>query len=341
MRPLFYIQVFMRFIDEVNITISSGKGGNGVVHFRREKYEEFGGPDGGDGGDGGNVYFKADENINTLVNFRGKKFYKAQDGEAGAGRQMSGKSGEDLIIKVPVGTIIKDIESNNILIDLSENNQEALIAEGGRGGLGNMNFKSSTNQAPRYAKEGKPCVTLDIYLELKLIADIALIGLPNAGKSTLISVISKAKPKIADYPFTTLEPNLGVVSHEDTSFVVADIPGLVENASQGKGLGIKFLKHIERTKAFVHLIDCSMLIEAYELYDAYTIIRQELERFNIDLINKREIICLTKIDAMSEDEIKTFHDFFENQLDKKILPISSVSGKNIDMLKHLMIQTLE
>ncbi|TNF27163.1 MAG: GTPase ObgE [Deltaproteobacteria bacterium] len=334
----------MRFIDEVKITIASGNGGNGCTSFRREKFIPMGGPDGGDGGDGGSVYFEASKDINTLVKFRGRKFFGAEDGGAGAGSQRSGKYGEDLILHVPVGTLIRSQETGEILADLTEDGQKVLIAEGGRGGLGNMNFKSSTNQAPRYSQAGEEGVRLDVELELKLLADIALIGLPNAGKSTLISSISAAKPKVADYPFTTLEPNLGVVSLDEKSFVVADIPGLIENAAEGKGLGIKFLKHIERTKAFVHLIDCSWCLpgEEFDAFDNYTTIRMELEKYNPELLNKRELICLTKIDAMSDEEIERIKKFFEEQLDnKKVLPISGVSGRNVDKLKHLMLRAIE
>lgn len=331
----------MRFIDEVKIKVSSGRGGNGCVGFRREKYVPFGGPDGGDGGGGGNVYFQADEGVNTLVNFRGKKHHEAQDGEHGMGRQMHGKYGDDLILKVPVGTIIRNAETGEIVADLTVHDEKVLIAQGGRGGLGNMNFKSSTNQAPRYAQEGKEGETFDLELELKLLADIALIGLPNAGKSTLISRISAAKPKIADYPFTTLEPNLGVVKvDEDVSFVVADIPGLIEDASEGKGLGIKFLKHIERTKAFVHLVDVSWCLDEFEAFEQYVIIRQELGKYNEELLNKKEIVCLTKIDAMTDEEIEKFQRFFEEQIDRKVLPISSSSGRNIDTLRALMLNSL-
>lgn len=331
----------MRFIDEVIIHIQSGRGGDGRVSFRREKFAAFGGPDGGNGGNGGDVYFEADTGLNTLVHFRGTKHFKAQDGEAGAGSACDGKFGEDLIIKVPVGTIIRDLNTQEVLADLSSTGDKIKILEGGRGGLGNLNFKTSTNQAPRYAQEGKDGQKLDLELELKLLADIALIGMPNAGKSTLISVISSAKPKIADYPFTTLEPNLGVVSLGEKSFVVADIPGLIEDASEGKGLGTRFLKHIERTKAFVHLVDCSWCLEEFEAYETYTVVRQELEKHKADLLNKREIVCLTKIDAMTEEEIQKYVTFFEEQLDKKVLPISSVSGRNIDQLKALMLRSIE
>lgn len=331
----------MRFIDEVKITVQSGNGGPGSVSFRREKFIEFGGPDGGDGGDGGSVFVEANHGVNTLVNFRGKKNYKSQSGENGAGSQRNGKNGDDIILKVPVGTIIRNIETGQVVADLTMHEERILLAEGGRGGLGNMNFKSSTNQAPRYAQDGEPGVYLELELELKLIADIALVGLPNAGKSTCISVISAAKPKIADYPFTTLEPNLGVVSMGEDSYVVADIPGLIEDAADGKGLGHKFLKHIERTSAFVHLVDVSWCLEEFEAFEQYVTIRNELGKFNQDLLNKREIVCLTKIDAMTDEEINKYVDFFEKQLDKKVLPLSAVTGRNVEELKTLMLKSLQ
>lgn len=331
----------MRFIDEVRIIVSSGHGGPGAVTFRREKSIPFGGPDGGDGGSGGSVILIADEGINTLIDFRGKKVFKAEDGEPGAGRQLNGKTGEDQVLRVPVGTIVRNADTGAIIADLKEHNQEVLIAEGGNGGRGNLNFKSSTNQAPRIAQPGLPGVELTLDLELKLLADLALIGLPNAVKSTLISVISAARPKIADYPFTTLEPNLGVVTLGERSFVVADIPGLIEDASVGKGLGIKFLKHIDRTKALVHLVDVSWCLDEFEAFEQYVVVRTELEKYSEDLANKREIVCLTKIDAMTEEEIKKFQDFFEEQLDKKVLPISGVSGRNIDNLKALMVKCID
>jgi len=331
----------MRFIDEVKITVQSGKGGDGCVSFRREKFIPFGGPDGGDGGNGGNVFFVAEKSLNTLVNFRGKKLYKGQDGQQGFGRQKHGKSGEDILIEVPVGTIIKNLETDEIIADLVEDQQQVIIAEGGRGGLGNVNFKTSTNQAPRKSTLGKPFQIFEIGLELKLLADIALIGQPNAGKSTLISRISAARPKVADYPFTTLEPNLGVVTLGEDSFVVADIPGLIEDASQGKGLGIKFLKHIERTSALVHLIDCSWCLNEFEAFESYATIKQELLSFSEGLAQKSEIICLTKTDAMTDEDVEKFQNFFESELDKKVLTISSVSGKNIDQLKSLMLKTVK
>lgn len=327
----------MRFIDETSITIASGKGGDGCVSFRREKFVPRGGPDGGDGGCGGSIFFQADEGINTLLSFRGKKNYKAENGEQGMGSCRNGRNGEDLILKVPVGTIIRDVHTMEVLADLTTHGQKILLAEGGRGGLGNTTFKSATNQVPQRATPGKDGVEIGIELELKLIADIALIGMPNAGKSTLISVLSAAKPKIADYPFTTLEPNLGVVKMgEENSIVIADIPGLIEDASEGKGLGIKFLKHIERTKAFIHLVDVSWCLNEFEAFEQYVVIRQELEKYKHDLLNKKELVCLTKIDALTEEELKKFVSFFEENLDKRVLPISSVSGKSIDELKGLL-----
>ncbi len=330
----------MRFIDEVKITVISGNGGHGCASFRREKFIPFGGPDGGDGGNGGGIYFVADEGLNTLVNFRGKKLYRAPNGENGAGRQRTGGNGNDLLISVPVGTIVRHQDTGEILADLISPKQKVLVAEGGHGGFGNINFKSSTNQAPRKATDGKEGVEIDIELELRLLADIALIGLPNAGKSTLISSISAARPKVADYPFTTLEPNLGVVKVGENSFVVADIPGLIEDASEGKGLGTKFLRHIERTSAFVHLVDVSWCLNEFEAFESYVTIKTELEKYNSKLLEKREIICLTKIDAMTDDDVEKFVIFFEQQLDKKVLPLSSVSGRNLDVVKNLMLKCI-
>lgn len=330
----------MKFIDEVTITVISGNGGEGCSGMRREKHVPLGGPDGGDGGNGGDVYVEATDKLNTLVKFRGRKVYRAQNGENGSGQQCHGKYGDDLIIPVPIGTIVRKSETQEVIADLTEVGQRILIAEGGRGGLGNANFKTSTNQAPRKVTAAKPGEQFEVDLELKLLADIALIGMPNAGKSTLISVISAAKPKIADYPFTTLEPNLGVVAYEDSSYVVADIPGLIEDAAEGKGLGIKFLKHIERTKAFVHLVDVSWCLDEFEAFDQYVTVRAELEKYSDKMMTKPEIICLTKIDAMTEEEITKIQKFFEEALDKKVLPLSSVSGRNVDIIKALMLQSL-
>jgi GTP-binding protein len=329
----------MKFIDEVKIQVQSGNGGDGRVGFRREKHVPFGGPAGGTGGTGGNVYIQGDEGVNTLVNFRGRKVYPAEHGVNGGVSQMDGGDGEDLILLVPVGTLVFDFETDKLLKDIVEHGQKELLVEGGRGGLGNIAFKTSTNQAPRMAQKGDVGKELDLRLELKLIADIALVGLPNAGKSTLISAISAARPKIADYPFTTLEPNLGVVSIGEDSLVVADIPGLIEDAADGKGLGIQFLKHIERTTALVHMVDCSMLLEPYEAIEMYATVRAELLKYKEAVAHKPEIVCLTKIDAMTDEEINKFQKEMEKHTDKKVLPISSVSGLNIDLLKTLMLKT--
>jgi GTPase len=331
----------MKFIDEVDIEIYSGDGGKGYVGYRKEKYVPLGGPDGGDGGQGGQVYFIGDEGLNTLMHFRGLKTFRASEGGNGAGSNMTGATGEDMVLKVPVGTLIYSRDTGNLLCDITEHGKKYLAAEGGQGGRGNAHFKTATHQTPRFAQNGQPGIHIPLHLELKLLADIALIGLPNAGKSTLISAISAAKPKVADYPFTTLEPNLGVVQLGEKTLVVTDVPGLIEGAAEGKGLGIKFLKHIERTSALIHLIDCSMFLEEFEAIDAYVTIREELGKFNPELLNKKEIVCLTKIDAMTEDEIEKFRSVMEEQLDRKVLPISGVSGRNIDLLKQLMLKTKE
>ena len=331
----------MKFIDEAHITVIAGKGGDGSMSFRREKFIPRGGPDGGNGGNGGDVYFEADSRLNTLVHFQGKKFHKAESGAKGGGRHFHGKKGSHLLIKVPIGTVIKNAYNDRVIVDLVQLGQRILVARGGRGGLGNDHFKTSTNRAPRYTTEGKLGESFELDLELKLLADISLIGMPNAGKSTLISTISKARPKVADYEFTTLEPNLGIVSFGENSFVVADIPGLIENASKGRGLGIKFLKHIERTRAFVHIVDISWCLDVYEAYNAYTTVKIELEKYNPELLKKTEIVCLAKIDALPEKETKKFQDFFEKALNKKILPISCTAHKNIDLLKGLMFESIK
>jgi GTP-binding protein len=330
----------MKFIDEVKIHVKSGDGGSGKSSFRREKFVPYGGPDGGNGGKGGDLIIQGDEGLNTLVHFRGKKNYFAQNGESGGSTECNGHAGSDLIVKVPVGTLVFNEEGGELLLDITEHGQTEVLCKGGRGGLGNMNFKTATNQAPKHAQEGEAATEFHIKLELKLIADIALVGLPNAGKSTLISSISAAKPKIADYPFTTLEPNLGVVKVDDeNSLVVADIPGLIEDAAEGKGLGVQFLKHIERTSALVHMIDCSMLLEPYEALEDYATVRTELLKYEDKIALKPEIVCLTKIDAMSEEDIERFQAEIEKHIDKKALPISSVSGRNLDILKRLMLKT--
>lgn len=308
----------MRFIDEAHIKVHGGHGGPGCVSFRREKFIPRGGPDGGDGGDGGDVYFVASVQLGTLQDFRFKREYKAERGGHASGSNKAGKDGLDVTVKVPVGTVIRDADTGEILVDFLEDGQIWTACEGGRGGKGNAHFVSSTFQAPKFAQEGEPGQSLSLKLELKLLADVAIIGFPNAGKSTLISRISAARPKIADYAFTTLTPNLGVVSLPDyTSFVVADIPGLIEGAHKGYGLGHKFLKHIERTSVFIHLLDGSKFLEdatrpdiedsftpaIEELVRRYTVIREELGLFNEALLHKPEIVVLNKLDTLESDPV--------------------------------------
>lgn len=290
------------FIDRVKIRVTAGHGGDGVTAFRREKFVARGGPSGGDGGRGGDVWLEADENLNTLLHLRFNPEHKAERGKHGEGSRKFGKDGEDIIIKVPIGTEVFDAETNDLLIDFTEHEQKFLAAKGGRGGFGNTHFKSSTNQAPRYHQDGGEGEYHELQLELKLIADVGLLGFPNAGKSTLISVISAAKPKIADYPFTTLEPNLGVVSVSDfKTFVVADIPGLIEGASEGAGLGDRFLRHVERTKLLLHLVDVSS-ISGRDPVEDYNTINNELKNYDIDLSDRPQIVVATKIDALDDEE---------------------------------------
>ncbi len=290
------------FIDRVKIRVTAGDGGNGVTAFRREKFVARGGPSGGDGGKGGDVWLEASESYNTLLHLRYNPEHKAGRGRHGEGSNRYGKDGEDAVVKVPVGTEVYDSESGELLYDFTQDGQRFLIAKGGRGGFGNSHFKSSTNQAPRYHQDGGEGEHVELQLELKLLADVGLLGLPNAGKSTLISVISAAKPKIADYPFTTLEPNLGVVSVDDyKTFVVADIPGLIAGASEGAGLGFTFLRHIERTKLLLHLVDVSNASgrDPVEDFDA---INKELESYDQQLAKKPQIVVATKIDVLEDDE---------------------------------------
>ncbi|NIP38131.1 MAG: GTPase ObgE [Candidatus Dadabacteria bacterium] len=292
----------MKFIDEASITVQAGNGGDGCVAFRREKFVPLGGPSGGDGGKGGNVILFADANIGSLLDFRYKKVYKAQRGENGRGKNQHGKYGEDIIVPLPVGTIIKDADTGEVIHDLKIKGEEYIIARGGMGGRGNARFASSTNQAPREFEEGTEGQQKNLRLELKLLADIGIVGFPNAGKSTLISRISAAKPKIADYPFTTLIPNLGVVEYaEHKTFVVADIPGLIEGAHTGAGLGINFLKHIERTSILLYMIDISPT-EQKDPLAQFDVLRGELDKFSADLLDKPSVIALNKIDTLSWDQ---------------------------------------
>ena len=293
------------FIDHAKIYVKAGDGGNGCVSFHTEKYVTNGGPDGGDGGKGGDVIFVATSKISTLQSFRFKHKFVAKNGEKGMNRKMYGKGGEDLKIAVPVGTIIKDIDTDRIIADLSEDGQEVIVAKGGKGGLGNMHYANAIRQAPRFARAGIPGEEKNLSIELKLIADVGLVGYPNAGKSTLLSVMTKAKPKIADYPFTTLEPVLGVVQDFDTSFVIADIPGLIDNAHEGAGLGHDFLRHIERTRLLIHVVDVSSA-DGRDPIDDFKSINEELRLFNEQLASRPQVVVANKSDMASEEEVELF-----------------------------------
>lgn len=325
------------FIDYAEIEVKAGDGGNGAVAFRREKYVPKGGPSGGNGGNGGNVYLLADENLSTLLDFKYKRKYIAGKGQPGGSSLKDGKNGDDVIIKVPVGTIVKDAESKKLLFDFTQNGQKILIAKGGKGGKGNSNFATPTRRTPRFAEPGKPGEEKRIILELKLIADVGLVGFPNAGKSTLISTISAAKPKIADYPFTTLEPVLGIVQYKDfRSFTVADIPGIIEGAHQGKGLGIKFLRHIERTKMLLFLID----ITSDDYQRDFDILYNELKKYSRKLVEKKILVALSKADLLSELELKKMKKVKFKKVDEPALIISAVSGYGIEKLIDTLWNTL-
>jgi len=324
----------MQFLDRAKIFVRGGDGGNGVTAFRREKFVPRGGPSGGDGGRGGDVYLESTDQLNTLLHFRLNPEYKAERGRHGEGDKRHGRSADDLVVPVPVGTSVFDAETGELLHDFSKVGERVLIAPGGRGGLGNAQFATSTNRAPRYHQEGKPGVARYLQLELKLIADVGLVGFPNAGKSTLISRISAARPKIADYPFTTLEPNLGVVDRgEYKSFVVADIPGLIEGASQGAGLGHDFLRHIERTRLLLHLIDVSDMPDRDPVADFYKI-NHELRQHSEALMQKPQIVVATKIDAMTDQRpLEQLREMCERE-GLAFFPISAVAGTGIDKLVY-------
>jgi len=322
----------MKFLDQAKIYLKSGDGGRGCVSFRREKYIEFGGPNGGDGGKGGSIYFTAVENLNTLIDFRYQQHFKAQNGQHGMGSEMTGAKGEDIIIKVPVGTEIVADDGETVSADMVEAGQTFMIAKGGDGGRGNTRFKSSTNQAPRYAEPGWPGVEMWVWLRLKIIADVGLIGLPNAGKSTFLSAVTKARPKIADYPFTTLHPNLGVAWVDNKEIILADIPGLIEGAHDGVGLGDRFLKHVERCSVFLHLIDAT----DENFVKNYKVIRKELELYERNLINKPEVVALNKIDSLTEAEIKKKLTAIKKVTKSPVYAISAIAGKNtLDCLREI------
>jgi GTP-binding protein len=296
----------MKFVDEANIVVIAGNGGNGSASFRREKYIPFGGPDGGDGGRGGSVLLEGDSGLNTLVDFRHMRKFKAQNGQHGSSRNKTGKSGENVVIRVPLGTVITDAETGERVGDVTDHGQQLLVAKGGKGGLGNVHFKSSTNRAPRQTVPASPGDTFDLHLELKVLADVGLLGFPNAGKSTLISTVSAARPKVADYPFTTLYPNLGVVRIDvDRSFVIADIPGLIEGAAEGTGLGIQFLKHLQRTRLLLHLVDLAPLMLDVDPVEQVRQLEQELHHFDPDLMDKPRWLVFTKADLLPPDEARS------------------------------------
>lgn len=326
------------FTDYVKILVKSGDGGNGAVSFRREKYVAAGGPDGGDGGKGGDVYFYVDQDLNTLIDFRYKKKFIAENGKNGEGNHRYGKSADDLYIGVPIGTIIKDAETNEVLADLSEKDQKELIFPGGRGGKGNSHFATSTRQAPRFSQGGEKGIEKELILELKLIADVGLLGFPNVGKSTFLSRTTSATPKIANYHFTTLEPNLGVVKSEyGDSFVIADIPGIIEGASQGVGLGIQFLRHIERTRLLLHVIDVSG-VEGRNPVEDFKIINEELKQYSEKLSNRKQIIVANKIDSMQDETLYKDLEKMAKEKNIEIFKISAVTGEG---LKELLTRVTE
>lgn len=326
------------YTDYAKITVKSGDGGKGAVTFRREKYVASGGPDGGDGGKGGDVYFIVDPDINTLVDFRYKRKFQAENGQDGSGSHCYGKSGEDLYIKVPLGTIIKDAETENVVADLSTPGQKELVLPGGRGGKGNSHFATATRQAPRFAGGGESGIEKELILELKSLADVGLLGFPNAGKSTFLSVVTSAKPKIANYQFTTINPNLGVVKTETgESFVIADIPGIIEGASEGVGLGIQFLRHVERTRLLLHLIDVSGL-EGRNPVDDFYAINKELEKYSEKLSKRKQIIVATKMDVVQDETLCKELEDLAKEKNMEFYKISSATNQGI---KELMIRVSE
>jgi Obg family GTPase CgtA len=325
----------MQFVDEANIRVVAGRGGNGVASFRREKYIPFGGPNGGDGGDGGSIYLIADRNINTLIDFRYTRDYKAQNGQAGMGQQKTGRAGEDLIIPVPVGTIVRDLDTQEVIGDLVEHDQVLLVAKGGRHGLGNVHFKSSTNRTPRQCTPGEPGDERNLGLELSVLADVGLLGLPNAGKSSLITAVSAARPKVANYPFTTLYPNLGVVRvSPESSFVIADIPGLIEGASEGAGLGVQFLKHLSRTGLLLHVVDIAPIDDS-DPVESVRVIEKELEKYSEALAGKERWLVLNKTDLLPEEDASELCNDIIEQLGWQG-PVYAISAVNRTGTEALM-----
>ncbi|MDH7914558.1 GTPase ObgE [Winogradskyella sp. SYSU M77433] len=325
------------FVDYVKMHISSGNGGKGSAHLHREKYIAKGGPDGGDGGRGGHVIIRGNENLWTLLHLKFKRHVRAGHGEHGSSGRSTGADGEDAIIEVPLGTVIRDTETNNILFEITEAGEEKIVAEGGKGGRGNWHFKSSTNQTPRYAQPGIPLEEKDITLELKVLADVGLVGFPNAGKSTLLSVLTSAKPKIADYEFTTLKPNLGIVQYRDfQSFVMADIPGIIEGAAEGKGLGYYFLRHIERNSILLFLIPA----DAKDIVEQYEILVDELRRYNPEMLDKERFVCISKSDMLDEELKSEMASILDKNLETEYMFISSVAQQGLTELKDRLWKML-
>ncbi|MDC0445762.1 GTPase ObgE [Candidatus Pelagibacter sp.] len=323
----------MKFLDQVKIYIKAGNGGDGSPSFRREKYVEYGGPDGGDGGKGGSIILKAEENLNTLIDYRYQQHHKAQRGENGAGQNRTGKGGDDLFLKVPLGTQVFEEDNKTLLFDFNKKGEKFVVAIGGKGGLGNTRFKSSTNRAPRKFTKGGVGEEFTIWLQLKTIADIGIIGLPNAGKSSLLAAITNANPKIANYRFTTLNPNLGVASYDDKEITIADIPGLVEGAHEGVGLGIQFLKHIERCKSLLHLIDITNL----DLNESYEQVKNELRNYSSKLVDKKELVVLNKVDLVDEDTVKDVIDHFSKGKNCEIMTMTTLEKNSISKIKAKLL----
>ena len=323
----------MKFLDQVKIYIKAGNGGDGSPSFRREKFIEYGGPDGGDGGKGGSVILKAERNLNTLIDFRYQQHHKAKRGENGAGQNRTGKSGEDLILKVPLGTQVFEEDNKTLIYDFTKISEEFIAAAGGKGGLGNTRFKSSTNRAPRKFTKGTQGEEFTIWLQLKTIADIGIIGLPNAGKSSLLASVTNANPKIANYQFTTLNPNLGVASYDNKEITIADIPGLVEGAHKGTGLGIQFLKHIERCKSLLHLID----ITSEDLKKSYQQVKNELKKYSNKLTKKKELIVLNKIDLIDEKEVNHIIKDFKKNTKSEVIALSTFNKSSVSKIKSKLL----
>ena len=323
----------MKFLDQVKIFIKAGDGGSGSPSFRREKFIEFGGPDGGDGGKGGSVILKSERNLNTLIDYRYQQHFKAERGGDGSGKNKTGKGGKNLVLKVPIGTQVFEEDNKTVIFDFKKENEEFVIANGGKGGFGNTRFKSSTNRAPKKFTKGVNGEEYWIWLQLKTIADIGIIGLPNAGKSSLLASLTSANPKIANYKFTTLNPNLGVAMYDDKEITLADIPGLIEGAHTGTGLGIKFLKHIERCKTLLHLID----ITEEDLVKSYKQVRNELKKYSKDLLKKEELVVFNKVDLIAKDQINKKISIFKKKVDKNVLSMSTIDKKTVSNIKSKLI----